>query len=521
MIRFSRWNIGLQTKITLYVIGIVVSVLLIAITASRLVIERQARLLLREEYITLVRQIGAGIGTFEELRDRAVLEEELAKLRKIDPEIALIEIFDLTPGFPEMTARIGTAVNGLSPFPSESEIETIRRGESVARLEEVEGQLFWEIQVPVQVGLQGSSGLVLAQISMRRFEALVARDRLHAFLVTGAVAAVILVFLVWYLRQRIGRPIGSLVAEMARVEAGDLERQVSIESQDEIGALAAQFNRMLLRVREGTEAVRQLNESLQGRIERATAEVNRRYEDLVRVNRRLSEMQLRLADSERLAAAGQMAAALAHKIGTPLHSTLGHLQRLKRDTSTEKREERLKIIESQLERMVQSIQEVLETVRKPAPRMAPVEINLLLQGLLDLVMPGLSFRGIEMRASFEERLPATLGDNGELQEAFLNLLTNAMDAMPNGGLLRLETRSNDGTIRVTIADTGIGIAEADLQKIFEPFFSTKERGKGTGLGLSICRNIIRAHGGEIEAESRRGAGTTLIITLPVRDHETK
>lgn len=520
MIHLSRWNIGLQTKITLYVIGIVVSVLSIAITASRLVIERQARLLLREEYITLVRQIGAGIGTFEELRNRAVLEEELAKLRKIDPEIVLMEIFDLEPDRPQMTAQSGTAVSGLSPLPSESEIETIRRGNPVAHLAEREGQLFWEIQAPVRIGMQ-VSGLVLAQISMTRFEALVARDRLHAFLVTGAVAAVILVFLVWYLRQRIGRPIGSLVAEMARVEAGDLERQVSIDSQDEIGALAAQFNRMLLRVREGTEAVRQLNESLQGRIERATAEVNRRYEELVRVNRRLSEMQLRLADSERLAAAGQMAAALAHKIGTPLHSTLGHLQRLKRDTSTEKREERLKIIESQLERMVQSIQEVLEKVRKPASRMAPVEINPLLQGLLDLVMPGLSFRGIEMRTSFEARLPATLGDNGELQEAFLNLLTNAMDAMPNGGLLRLETRLNDGTIRVTIADTGVGIAEADLEKIFEPFFSTKERGKGTGLGLSICRNIIRAHGGEIEAESRRGAGTTLIITLPVRDHETK
>ncbi|MDC4225237.1 MAG: methyl-accepting chemotaxis protein [Candidatus Manganitrophus sp.] len=177
------------------------------------------------------------------------------------------------------------------------------------------------------------SGLVLAQVSLRRFEALVARDRLHAFLVTMAVAAVILVFLVWYLRRRIGQPIGLLVGEMARVEAGDLDRQVSIESQDEIGALAAQFNRMVLRTKEGTEAVRQLNESLQERIEQATAEVNRRYEELARVNRRLSEMQLRLAHSERLAAAGQMAAALAHKIGTPLHSTLGHLERLKRDTS--------------------------------------------------------------------------------------------------------------------------------------------------------------------------------------------
>ncbi|TAJ98411.1 MAG: sensor histidine kinase [Candidatus Manganitrophaceae bacterium] len=520
MVRLPRWNVGLQSKITLYLIAIVVSVLSIAITASRLVIERQARLLLRSEYITLVRQIGAGIGTLEELRNRSVLEQELAKLREIDPEIVLMEIFDLTSGVPQMTARSGAGVRELSALPNESEIGMIRRGDPVARLAEVNGQLFWEIQGPVRIGTE-ASGLVLAQVSMRRFEALVARDRLYAALVTMAVAAVILVFLVWYLRRKIGQPMASLVGEMARVEAGDLERQVSIESPDEIGALAAQFNRMLFRVREGTEAVRLLNESLQDRVEQATTEVNRRYEDLARVNRRLSEMQLRLAHSERLAAAGQMAAALAHKIGTPLHSTLGHLQRLKRDTSEEKREERLKIIESQLERMVQSIQEVLETVRKPAPPMGPVEVNALLRGLLDLTMPVISLRGIEVETGFEERLPMTLGDAGELQEAFLNLLTNAMDAMPNGGVLRLETRSIDGAIRVTVADTGVGIAEADLPKIFEPFFTTKERGKGTGLGLSICRNIVRGHGGEIEVESRRGAGTTWVLTLPGRDDETR
>jgi two-component system NtrC family sensor kinase len=520
VIRFFRWNISLQTRITFYVILIVVSVLSIATTASRLIIERQARLLLREEYLTLVRQIGAGIGTIQELRDRLVLEDELAKLREIDPEIVLMEIFDFTAGVPQMTAQSGKAVGGLSSLPDEAEIEMLRRGVPTARLAEVRGQLFWEIRAPVQIG-QRPSGLVLAQISLRRFEALVARDRLYAFVITGVVAAVILIFLVWYLRRRIGQPIASLVAEMAHVEAGDLERRVVIDSQDEIGALAAQFTRMLLRIKEGTEEVRRLNGSLHEKVEQATLEVNRRYEDLVRVNRRLSEMQLRLAHSERLAAAGQMAAALAHKLGTPLHSTLGHLQRLKRDTSEEKREERLKIIESQLERMVQSIQEVLETVRKPIPRMGPVEVNPLLKGLLDLIMPGIFLRGLEVKTLFEEKLPIVLGDAGELQEVFLNLLTNAMDAMPDGGVLSIETQSAAGAIRVTITDTGIGITEADLPKVFEPFFTTKDRGKGTGLGLSICLNIIKAHKGEIEVESRRSAGTTFIITLPVRDHETR
>jgi len=221
-----------------------------------------------------------------------------------------------------------------------------------------------------------------------------------------------------------------------------------------------------------------------------------------------------------------VAAAIAHSIGTPLHSILGHLHRLKRDTSDDKREERLKIIHSQVERVVQIIQNLLDTVRKPAPCMVPVRINKLLEDLLYLVTPGISLRGINVKTNFDPLLPDITGDVNQLQELFLNLLTNAMDAMPGRGELEVNTSFNHSEVRsnesvtVTIRDNGHGIDEANLQKIFGPFFTTKERNKGTGLGLSICRDITRTHHGEIYVSSHVGKGTTFTIILPVKHHET-
>lgn len=186
----------------------------------------------------------------------------------------------------------------------------------------------------------------------------------------------------------------------------------------------------------------------------------------------------------------------------------------------------MKIIHSQVERVVQIIQDLLDTVRKPALSMVPVRINQLLEELLYLVTPGISLRGINVKTNLYPLLPDITGDVNQLQELFLNLLTNAMDAMPGGGELEVNTGINQiaerskETITITIKDNGYGIDEASLQKIFEPFFTTKERNKGTGLGLSICRDITKTHHGEIHVSSHVGKGTTFTIVLPVKHHET-
>ncbi|MFY9270677.1 MAG: ATP-binding protein [Candidatus Manganitrophaceae bacterium] len=518
--RFLAWHRHLQTKVALFVVFVVVSILFISTDASRRIIENQGKELLREEYVQTVKELEAGIGTVQELRNTPLLEFELARLQKVQPEILSTEIFNRTPEGFHLVAQNGRK----TPFPlNRPETEAIKRGEIIAQLKNEESSRHWEILVPVHLGFDETKevfGLIRARISTAKFDRLIDRERQRIFFITFGAAAMILLFLILYLDRTIGQPIRILTEEMARVETGDLSGRIEIKSDDEIGALAAQFNRMISKIKEGTEKIRELNDSLQERVQKATAEVNRRYEELTRVNRRLSEMQLQLTHTERLAAAGQMAAALAHKIGTPLHSTLGHLQRLKKDTSPEKREERLKIIESQVERVAESIREMLEMVRKPIPPATFVEINPLLNSLLDLVMPGIALHGITVKTRFEETLPSLTGDAGELQEAFLNLLTNAIDAMPTGGTLFLETRSVDipkRSIIVTISDTGCGISETDLPKIFEPFFTTKEKGKGTGLGLAICRNILHAHGGEIQVSSRPGKGAVFTITLPMKN----
>lgn len=517
----SFWNsVSLQTKITVFIVVVVISVLTVSTYISRMLTEQKAEELLRERYINIVKQIDASIVTFTELRDTATLEEELAKLLQVRPNIVLAEIFDLSGGRISLTASTSHKEDRLINFPDPVEVETVKRGEVIAKMERQRDNRFWHILAPILIKKE-IAGLIRARISTREFDTLVTQERWQAFLATMTAATVILVFLVWYLRQTISNPIRILVNAMAQAEAGNLESQVRVHSQDELGKLVEQFNQMLRKIREGTERIQHFNEELQIKIQQATEELSLRYEELMRVNRQLSETQLQLAHSQRLAAAGQVTAAVAHRIGTPLHSILGHLHRVKRETSMDKREERLKIIEGQVQRVVHTIQEFLDFARKPSARMQPIQINKLLEEVLGLIMPVISLREITLKTRLEPGLPDILGDGSQLQEAFLNLLTNAMDAMPAGGEIGvttgLDSRRPGGQfgIFVTISDTGCGIPTADLSKIFEPFFTTKERSKGTGLGLSICREIIKAHRGEIQVSSRLEVGTTFTIVFPV------
>ena len=509
---------GIQTKVTVFIIGVVVSVLAASTYVSRSLTEQKAEENLRERYINIVKQIDAGIVEIEELRDTRTLQEELEKLILVRPNIVMVEIFDLTSRKTYLTARKSIEMNRPVTVPDSTNIEAVKRGEVLTSMEMEGTDRFWNIVAPVRIRKE-VSGLIRARISTKEFDDLVFEERRQAFLITATAAVAILVFLVWYLRRTISKPIEILIGAMAQAEAGNLKSQVKSYSRDEIGMLAKQFNRMI-------QKIRNFNEELEERVQQATEELYHRYDELISVNRRLSEAQMQLAQSERLAAAGQVAAAIAHSIGTPLHSILGHLHRLKRDTSDDKREERLKIIHSQVERVVQIIQNLLDTVRKPAPCMGPVRINKLLEDLLYLVTPGISLRGINVKTNLDPLLPDIAGDVNQLQELFLNLLTNAMDSMPGRGELEVNTsfnhcevRSNE-SVTITIRDNGHGIDEANLQKIFEPFFTTKERNRGTGLGLSICRDITRTHHGEIYVSSHIGKGTTFTIILPVKHYET-
>jgi len=211
---------------------------------------------------------------------------------------------------------------------------------------------------------------------------------------------------------------------------------------------------------------------------------------------------------------------MAHEIGTPLNSISGYIQlMLTEGNGSDVMTRRLKIIESQLDRLTQTIRNLLHSTRQPAPQLEPLDINKLLEEVLSLTEPGMSMRGVYFVRQMQASLPLVSGDPGLLQQVFLNLMTNALDAMPQGGVLTIATSpgeafaKNGKMVEVAVMDNGTGMSEEVKRKAIEPFFTTKDPGKGAGLGLAICEEIIRGHHGKLFIESLEGKGSTIRVQL--------
>jgi signal transduction histidine kinase len=232
--------------------------------------------------------------------------------------------------------------------------------------------------------------------------------------------------------------------------------------------------------------------------------------------------------AEKLAVVGQLAAGIAHQIGTPLNVISGSAEYLMMEWGDEKpRPQELEIIIAQTDRITKLIQELLNFARPARMELRSLDLTELLQSVLTLTEHQIAKERIEVKTEFGTGLPLIVGDANQLEQAFLNIVINAWHAMPDGGSLTLATRAVPGTdrhrrigrptavgVEVVIADTGMGIPPEHMPRIFDPFFSTKGVGKGTGLGLAISRRIVEDHHGSIDVESAVGRGTAFTIWLP-------
>jgi len=334
--------------------------------------------------------------------------------------------------------------------------------------------------------------------------------------------AIIAITLITYLlfRRIIYHPIDKLLLGMSRAEAGDLAAEVEPATSDEIGLLTSRFNRMLGRIRAITEQLSVHQRRLEERVTEATAEIAERKEQLEDANLQLFEMQRQLAQLERLAGAGQLAAQFAHEVGTPLNLISGHVQLLRARTTDERVIKRLDVIAGQIERITSIVRSMLDSTRKPKPQLEHVDINTLLARILDATQPTLAARGVELTANMSEGLPLIEADPDQLQQVFINLINNSLDAMPGGGVLTISTRQRAEGLEIALSDSGEGIKRDDIDLIFDPLFTTK-RGLGTGLGLTIVKQIVADHGGTVEVESESGRGATFRITLPIPIHSAQ
>ena len=218
--------------------------------------------------------------------------------------------------------------------------------------------------------------------------------------------------------------------------------------------------------------------------------------------------------AEKLAALGQLSAGIAHEINNPLLVISGRAQMLKGEKESQKLEQGLNLIDAQAQRIRKLMDGILKFARKTTPAFKELDVNEIVELVLPLICcNALPTVKIEIKKELEKNMPRIRGDLHQLQEVFLNLLINAHQSMPEGGIVSIATSNfRDLYAQVTIRDTGTGIPAQHLKNIFMPFFSTKDC--GTGLGLSISHNIIKSHNGSIEVESKVGGGSTFTVKLP-------
>ena len=229
------------------------------------------------------------------------------------------------------------------------------------------------------------------------------------------------------------------------------------------------------------------------------------------------ELRLRLMESDRLAAVGELVAGVAHEVNNPLSSISAFAQLLLREpTLTPSQRESIDVIRTETTRASQVVKDLLAFARRSEPRREPLDVNGVISRTIRMRQYQFAEAGVRVETELADDLPAVMGDARQLQQVCLNLLTNAVQAMTSagGGELHVRTSIVDGAVRFDVRDSGVGIPAAVRAHIFEPFFTTKSEGEGTGLGLSVSYGIITSHGGTIEVLETGNEGTVFRVTLP-------
>ncbi len=302
----------------------------------------------------------------------------------------------------------------------------------------------------------------------------------------------------------VSRPITKLLRGIDDVAKGDLSHVILSERDDEIGTIATRFNEMTFSLRESRSETQRQNE--------------------VKL-----ALEQRLGHTEKLATIGQLAAEIAHEVGTPLNVIAGRARSIQRKSKDpEAVEKNAGIVAEQTARITRIIQRLLDFSRRKvgSNERAAVNLNVVTLTTMELLTGQFSVAKVKTRLERAEALPSVAGDADRLQQVLINLLLNAVQAMPDGGTLVVETRvvrrarpgleggAEQDFVSVVVTDNGIGIPADIKDKIFDPFYTTKEGQGGTGLGLAVCSGIVKEHDGWIDVENAAGGGTVFRVYVP-------
>jgi signal transduction histidine kinase len=476
--------------------------IVIVIAVFGIVDQRRSRQLLKDELMREGRAIAriAQLAIEDALRDR-----QLGDMRELVDQITGYErvlgmrIFDRNGKL-----VYESAVLSAHPFIHQRELKKVLAEGTSAETRRLIGK---EPVVTYIVPLTGSDGNRLGAVHVLQLESFIEEDarlaRNFTLLLTGAVVFVIGVIVVVVTDITVRRPVEDLVESFQQIDAGPrTPTRVPVRRHDELGRLATEFNNMC-------ERLEQAEQKLAGQ------------------QAKLRAAEQRLQRAEHMAALGRLAAGLAHEIGTPLSVVKGRAESLLNKVETgDPARHSLEIIARQIDRIARIMTVTLDFARPAAAHPRPVDVRAILKNVLDLLDERFRMRNIQVRFDAPRRLPQVEANADRLSQVFLNLAVNAIDAMPRGGTFHVSCEAadyarpdaedaNTEVVKIVMSDTGTGIPGENLERILDPFFTTKDVGEGSGLGLSISYGIIQEHGGWLEVTSEPGRGSVFTIYFPI------
>ncbi len=335
----------------------------------------------------------------------------------------------------------------------------------------------------------------------------------------GIIIVLVGIGVTYFIASGVVKPVEHLVKITDKVASGDLGQKVEISSKDEIGMLASRFNEM-------TKGLKQLmdeKEVVMIKLKNLNKELSLINNELVRKNEQLHDTQEQLVRTEKLAAVGTLASGVSHELRNPLSAIKNAVFLLKRKLSNkkipdidEKVLQFLDIMDIEIDRSSKIINELLGFTRVAKPTRTRSNITMIINDVLTRVKIS---ENIKISKDLKPNLPKVMIDANQIGQVLINLIDNACEAMTEGGELQISTRESNGFVEIDIGDSGCGIFNKSINKIFDPLFTTKS--KGIGMGLAVCHGIIEKHNGTVDVKSHEGTGTNMCVKLPLNDKDAR
>lgn len=411
---------------------------------------------------------------------KLLLYEDFISLQQILDQIKKSNT-DVSYGFITDNQNNVVAHTFGSSFPMELiKANELKKGESYhfQLISDEHNNLYQDVIVPILNGELGFLRLGIEEKNLARTTnkvVIILTGMVLVFLVIGIAGAII--FAYW-----ITNPISKITKAFETINLNEEIEPLKVKTKDEINILANKFNEMAFR--------------------------------LQRAHLDLQKTQKNLIQTEKLASVGTLASGLTHEISSPLAGMKNCLIRIKKNPQKDQINRYFSLMMNAIQKIEKVVIGLLNFSRRDDYHFKPFNLHKTINRALSLVDYKLEKSGVKIEKNFDEKLKVYAGDSQHIEQVIINLVLNALDAMPEGGKLYISTSCNNSAACIEIEDTGRGISPENIDKIFDPFFTTKEPGKGTGLGLSVSYNIIKEHGGDILVESEENKGTKFVITLP-------